>query len=418
MYTCPPRPWRTARALLPALALVSVCACNHVALPRPTNARPVLPADADGIGVGREVYFDGGRRQVRFVVDTHSLRIEVANFCDALGWMITCRKPEFTDDQGLMGDTPTEYGPHAKIAPSPKLAEYDEDGDFATGSSAKLVAFVWVDAGPLPSTYTDLLLVNGFTCVYLRHSGEFNAFVTPAATGTCPAEMTPDPATALRVVVANPPSGNAGDLPPVTRFHEGSGDRRIGVPQLGLRCGKRWCIILPRGAVVRPMRAPYLKDNTEQRTWSTYGWGDTQTLADTVEDKLTRGELLGSIIPETSLEAHSAAGFAPDEFIKVATVKFWTSPSKKYKDDWHFRRGNNGVYLKRTSSGDMVGEIRNTTKLLWIIPVWRHSYEVPITQYKHLHKPPATARFLWSKYDEDLWVACEFGCCKIASGVR
>lgn len=344
----------------------------------------------------------------------HVLAPNIQEFCAALGWLQVCQTPEYTDDQNLMADKPYEYGPHAKIAPSPTLASHDEDADFPT-TRAALVAFVHVAAtATLPQTYQNLRLNTGFTCVYLRQrAGVFTAFLVKS-TGSCAPDADTLPASALRVLPAPLPRSfsSASDIPPVARFHEGISGGTRGVPLLGMRCGIRWCMIMPVGQS-DTLPLPHQGERADLRTWAVHGWHDVQTLASANSaGGLVRGPHVGAVIAEEKLEAMNAAGFAADKFARAATVRFWDDPTGRYKDVWHFRRGNNDVWLKKTASG-WQGQVRNTGKFLGIIPIY-YRYEVPVTRYLHTQLIPATARFLWSKTDEDLWVACELGCCKVS----
>lgn len=375
-------------------ALVLLASCNqYVANP---NMVKIAPGEIQG----------------PIQAPVHQLTPAVQAFCSALQWE-TCQYPEYTDDQRFRGALATEYGPHSKIAPSPQLALYAKDADFVA-AKAKLVAFVNVDTtGPLSEHYTALRLNAGFTCVYLRYDTQFAAYMTPESGGTCADSIDPDPSIALPVKAAPLPLGFAGDtsMPPVARFHEGIKGATTGVPLLGVRCGIKWCMILPVGADTLPL--PMQGERPNSRTWTVHGWHDVQTLSDMTGTTLVRGDRVAAVIPVDTLVHMNKGNFKAGVFEHVATVRFWNEPSPQYKERWHFKKGDNPVYLKKNASGVWEGEVRYKVWKWGIMPVTMH-YAMPVTRFVHSHEIPATARFMWSKFDEDLWVSCELGCCKVA----
>lgn len=343
----------------------------------------------------------------------------IARVCGNLNWTITCESPEYTDDQMLMGDSRNSYGPHAKILPSPQLVDYDDDSDFAA-PRAKLVALVNVDRTTrLPSTYSNLRLREGFTCVYLRFgtTRSFRAYLTPSSGETCDPDIDPGgPGMAVKAAPLPAPFRSATDIPPVARFHEGRSGATVGVPLLGFRCGIRWCFVMPEGEDVDTLPLPFQGQRPNVTTWAAHGWHDVQHLADlNAAGQPVRGALRGSVIPDVKLRALNVAGFTTGQPELVAVVHFDDAPTMKYESDWRFRKGINEVWLTKTASG-WDGEVRNERRVLF----WKRKYVIKrnVKQHKHDHALPATARFLWSKYDEDLWVACELGCCQVQGKTR
>jgi hypothetical protein len=339
---------------------------------------------------------------------------DVQTFCTRLAFT-TCDIPEYTDDQRFMGQTPQTYGPIAYIAPTPNLDTYTSDTDFQ-GTSAKLVAFVKVGTGVLPATYTDLRLTTGFQCLYLRHDGtSFAAYMTPpvASNPPCTPMIAPDASRMLPVKAAVNPSSfpGAANIPPVARFREGKQGASAGVPHIGVRCGDKWCMVLPQGADVDTLPVPHKGEHPNRRTWAVHGWGDEQHIAFVNSTAIERSTHEGSVLPVPELGSITDAMFRND-FQHVATVRFYQKPLGKYVSKWNYKKGENEVWIKRLNDTDWTAEIRNEAKFLGIPYTAKHT--VFVAWHSHGHPIPQAARFLWSDTDEDLWVACEDGCCKVS----
>jgi len=390
---------RLLRTLLPLIGLIVGGACT-------TDNSPVTSISPPG----------GGPPQFSFYNAQHDLLQNVAAFCFNLQWN-TCLRPEYTDDQALMGENKQTYGPPAFIAPAENLDSFTGDNSFQ--AAPVLVAYVHVllDAAPLPSTYTDLKLNYGDNCVYLGHlNGSFKSFVVPAQNATC-APTLPNPLpTPLNVqAIASAAFPGHGNIPPVARFHEGQKGQSAGVPFLGMKCGDKWCLVLAdgQGQPVSEWKPPHDGVHNNRRSWAVYGWNDSQHLAIRKQGGgLDRSSMRVSVVAVPNLGNITEAQYTQD-FQHVATVYWSGSPSDKYRDNWHYKKGHNEVYLKRVTDQDWRGEIRHVRQMPWgdwvtsitPVPVVRRDHGVPL---------PGTARFLWTATDEDLWIACEEGCCRVA----
>jgi hypothetical protein len=349
---------------------------------------------------------------VQLYSPNHELLQEASAFCANLSWT-TCLKPEFTDDQAFMGPDKQTYGPTAFIAPAENLNSHQSQSAFA--GPPVLVAYVLVPQSPIPlsSSYTDLRLGYGNHCVFLIHTGnEYKAYLVPQATQNCDPYPTPLPQHELRVVaIASAAFPGHPNIPPVARFHEGIKGPLNGVAFLGFKCADRWCLVLPQaqaGETVSEWAPPHRGVHENLKTWSVYGWNDSQHLAvQNPNGGLMRSTMRASVVADTNLgnltEAHFAQGFQ-----HVATVFFSGGTTGKYKDAWNYRRGENEVFIRKIDDTTWVGEIRRKRLFGWSVkqvPVHRRGHNTPI---------PATARFMWTSTDEDLWIECDDGCCRVS----
>jgi hypothetical protein len=352
----------------------------------------------------------------------HTLNPQITALCLDLGWF-TCNIPEYTDDQALMGDTKDTYGPYALVVPSPSLQNITSPTAF--GTNGTLVAFVYVAEGPRPSTYTELGLVSGFTCFYLKHDGtNLRAFVSPAAPGC--ALTAPTAAVEHPLKVAAMPTGfpAATDIPGVARFHEGNKGNSKGRPAIGWRCATAWCVVLPlpTGGSNADTLGLWHKSWLPQtwRTSAVHGWHDVQTVAlppATSPGALQRSTLEMAVVPTPELRDYNDNHTWPmGTWVHAATVVVPKTPVGKYLNSWQFAIGHNMIFLRKTGARAfearlmqyVVGPDGNMN-----LAVIRN---LPLTRRQHANYVPSTARFMWSPSDEDLWISCEMGCCMVSSG--
>jgi hypothetical protein len=256
---------RSVRKSLRVLLVVGVvgAACNTELTPVTTVN--IAPPQPQPISAG-QIYSQD-----------HQLIDAAGGFCRNLQWT-TCFSPEYTDDQAFMGENKQIYGPAAFIAPAQNLNSHTSDNAFQ--ASPVLAGYVYVlpSQGALPSTYTDLRLNSGHNCVYLWHTGgAFRAYVV-APTGTCGA-YTANPADQLNVLaIASAAFPGHPNIPPVARFHEGNKGPMAGVPFLGMKCGDKWCLVLPQaqGQNVSEWSPPHAGVHNNLKSWVVYGWNDSQ----------------------------------------------------------------------------------------------------------------------------------------------
>jgi hypothetical protein len=151
------------------------------------------------------------------------------------------------------------------------------------------------------------------------------------------------------------------------------------------------------------------------KTWQVYGWSDVQTLAlppNTSPGDPRRSTIQASIIADEALESRNQNGWTQGLFARVATYWFEYPPSDKYYSDWRLKRGRNEIWMRKTAAGTYEAELRFLTASGQIQFVRR----LGVQRFDHNGViPPATARFLWIAGDEDVWVACEDGCCRVST---
>ena len=326
--------------------------------------------------------------------------------CRRIEWR-TC-DPLWTDDQALKGDA-GDYGPHAYIVPSPAVRTFVHDADF---NQPQLVGLVYVKPGARPANYVNLNFTQDYTCIFLQSSGTtFRAFLVPRAVGDCTG-VTASGSTFEVKAAPVPASFNAGSdsanaalIPPVARFHEGSKGSDKEIPLLGVRCGNKWCFILPVPGR-DSLNLPHKGDHATIKTWEVHGWHDVQHLS---KKKVTgvgfdRTPHESSIVPDVDLATKNFALGAQH----AATIKFWGNPTGDYATKWGFSNGENELFLmKSTIAGKEYwhGVVLNRNGGL--TPVYVEKWH-PGTN------PPATARFRWDVDDEGIWVACDAGCCYVS----
>lgn len=340
----------------------------------------------------------------------------------------TCANPIFTDDQGLM-DNSGQPGPHAYVAPADGLKMLRNAAAF---TDLTYVGFVWIKpdeivGGTLPDNYLNLLLNptrDGVTCMYLRWNGKvFDAYMVAAAAVPCPDKPDVTDSQKLEVRAApNPPNWASGSeedqadrIPPVARFHEGNKHGVKGIPLIGIRCGGKWCMLLPRDhdvpATVDTANLAHKGYKKNGKTWEVHGWHDVQHLSEptTAPRKFTFTNHDASIVATESLGSYDWTVPVPRH---AATIHFPNDPTGSYAGLWHYLKGDNDLYVWKDAAGKWQGYIQNEKG------PWYHKTTYIISvNVDQVHKgtnPPATARFRWSNQDEDVWVECETGCCYVS----
>jgi hypothetical protein len=348
---------------------------------------------------------------------THGFSPGFLAVCQAMNWTANCSDPVFTDDQRVRLANGT-FGRHGYIAPAPGLQGWLLP-DFAT---PRLVALVWFKSEGGQPGGTDWLPAD-LTCLYLQAQG--NGFVgsMQPGSGTCPA--TPGQgATPLDVEAISSPSAfssgteaqQSAQVPAVARFHEGAKkSASADVILLGTKCAARWCVFSPAQQGAKPRAAAHRGLNPQWRTWAINGWSDAQRLAIGTAPNLEVSNLTSSVIADTGLAnkmwlVANGATHAPTIAQHAATIVMRERPgSTTYSTRWHLQQGYNELYLWRDASNTWYGEIQNV--------VGTTLYRIRIyVEKKHAGtNPPATARFRWNADDEEVWVACEGGCCYVSA---
>jgi len=349
----------------------------------------------------------------------HGFDSSFVNACRAMNWS-TCDDPIFSDDQRFKVKG-TSFGAHVYVAPSPRLPFYT-DTSFGT---PQLVGLVYLKTEPgtptLPDTYTGMHLIYGTSCMYLRSSQQvFYGYIAPVPPdGKCLTSYTPNPDHRVAAFVQNSPgepgSGRAksAPIPPVARLHEGAtADDSSVAPMIGLLCGSNWCVLQATGTLT-VARAAHQDVNTADHTWNAFGWFDSQHLAipKPVGAGVMPSNQNASIIAKKDLANNTwlLPTGAPGRAQHAATFYLKDGPVSEYDQLWHLRKGQNKLYVWRVDANTWRGEIRNRSGLT--------TYRIPV-HVSQKHKgtnPPYTARFRWSADDDEIWVACEGGCCYVTA---
>lgn len=337
------------------------------------------------------------------------------DFAEANGYNHWCI-PEYHDDQRFsMGSAgnPLHLGPLAHTLASPQLGAITSHAGFDAGWVNVALVDVEDPVTPMPAPYRALGLMISRSCMYLRHDhgGAAPTFVglmvTAPSSGVCP--TTPDRARGqlLGVTEEAPVAGEA-EYPPVTRFVEwGSGQTAVGV-----RCGDHWCNVGARD-VPRPAHAAVGALSASSRG-VVKGWFDDQLLAvrsSTAPHGLQRAAR-ASVIPDPGLGDVTIARFL-EGYQRVATAYFPSAPPKKYERAG-FGQGSTSIELRATRAQTAAG----ADTLIWTARLTngRSSVIRKVFRTDHSHwlsSMPATARWRWNARDEDLWVACAVGCCRV-----
>lgn len=120
-----------------------------------------------------------------------------------------------------------------------------------------------------------------------------------------------------------------------------------------------------------------------------------------------------SVVADARLHSYNTNGW-PSGFVRVATIRHFLPPSDKYQTEWKLKRGFNDILMKKLPNGEFAAQLWHIVTFGGVdIPIFSRTLHV--TRVDHGRPIPATVRFLWSPRDEDVWVACDDGCCKIST---
>jgi len=329
--------------------------------------------------------------------------------------------PEYHDEQRL-SDGGNDYGPLAKVYAFPEAAALNAHTDFDTRFINVAILTVGPGSGPLPGPYNALHLNTGANCVWLQHlhfgSGKaawWGAVSRPDNAGVCG-----NTTAQLITAIAEQPNTDPTWYPPVSRFEESHGR----VPNIGVKCGNAWCIIGPgvNGQLKQPSFTGAGPIPTTPQ-WQVKGWFDDQTVgAPGTPSNFGIKPTVGlSVVPKSDLASKNYAAFAAG-WVEVATVLVpqGISLPDKYKDinpGYGFVLGENTISITaRMENGEVVwrARVRNSR-----FPAGReHEYSHPVKWTDHSGVTtfvPATARWRWNDADEEMWIRCDIGCCRVTS---
>lgn len=338
-----------------------------------------------------------------------SARIRMQTFLQTeLRWT-TWNIFEYNDEQSL--DYGGNYGPLANVFANPNLGSFSQADYRDTGI---IVAVVFIDPSnaSVPSGYRKLGLVPDFTCVVMQWTtaGQWRAYAVKSTDRTCPRDAGV-PLTVREVGSSTDPK----DYPPVARFQITQKRRNI----IGVRCLVKWCELGLEAddEVEAPEHAaePMMATNTQANV---PGWHDYQRVG---HDKLSidmdwfpiavrfKPVLRSSIVPERGLGDWDSTHFTRDTGVLVARIFTRGNPPKKYANVG-IRTGWTQLRLRRDSvHGWSARYVAGREMSAWFkVQRTDHHHDLPTGQ-----RIPGTARWRWDEMDEEIWVACDVGCCRV-----
>jgi len=294
----------------------------------------------------------------------------------------------YNDEQRLPGNGNRDYGAIvrlyvAPVAPSP--------ANEANGALVALMEVLGGDGQPR-NAYNMLKIGNDILptlyCVFIKTTGNpqqpYDGYVTPVQSDhtTC----TPI-GTTNQYKLSATPDPTSQDAPYVARFVMDDHDK----PAIAVGClnGSTTTYVvchLGRG-VYSDKKA--LADQQEIAVPSSSG--------DTVPD---RSGITGSVTPTGT----QTIGTQP---IQVATINLSAAPpTPSIYATWGLGSGDNGVWLHKDNANNYFVQFVQGSGA----PGSQTSF--PMTRNGH-STVPTGARWLWNDGDEDLWLACDQGCCTV-----
>jgi hypothetical protein len=223
------------------------------------------------------------------------------------------------------------------------------------------------------------------------------------------------PSTINRPVVRTQVSGNQLNYPAGVRFVDTEGL----LPRVGVPCVDHWCEMGKAPDAYTPGDSPSgsIADQVK-------GWHDEQKIAErpggpgTAIKRGTRAR----VTPIPNL-----AGVQPDEYVtpgqggiigvKLATVKMSGPPTGKYSSIWGIGNGLSSLWVRRVNTtGGVQYQAQFTPGMSSTPNPTGQWFVVQHSTHTEIQPIPGVARWLWDANDEEIWLACEQGCCEITSG--
>jgi hypothetical protein len=337
-------------------------------------------------------------------------------------------EPEYHDIQRLVTRDSAHFGPITSVSPAQDLLSIGDDEFDQPSGPGIHVAVVSVKGDPDPDTipsYTDLKLrTAGDYCITIRGKNmSWTGYVLPLVDGRCVFDE--GSAADREVQVRAHPRGpftNRLDYPGAVRWDEGEveavdtdGKKRAALqPTIGVRCGIRWCEIGPRDFRTRPVELA-THPKIPQRKWARVrGWNDQQWLA--MPEGIT-GQLVpryrAVIVPHQDLETYDL-----DKFRKawqpVAYVLLQGPPESSSK----YGKAGLGPDVKTLSLKAEDGKTpagKDTT--FWFALIEGSATQYNVDRADHAGDViPSVTRWAWDEADEDMWIPCDDGCCRVLLG--
>jgi hypothetical protein len=298
----------------------------------------------------------------------------------------------YNDEQRLPGPGNDDYGAIVRLYVAPRAPTPTEL------SGGAIVGLLEVEGGndQTAAAYTSLKIDNSSAqklyCVYLQSSNSpgnpWDGFVTPVNGTTC------TPIENKYKLQASEADGTETDDPYVARFVEDN----AGLPAIGVGCLTAFCHL---GQAVGNGHSP--KADEQQLALPGAASGNSIPVH--------RGSA-GRVTPVAGLGALKKANFQKGPQL-VATVWLATAPDPTIKSKyviWGLQQGDNGVWLALDAAGNWSAQFVPGTGA----PTTQQPFVVS-RPTDHTMPPvvPPNARWVWSDNDEEIWVACDQGCCTI-----
>jgi hypothetical protein len=331
---------------------------------------------------------------------------------------------EFNDEQSL--DTDGNYGPLAMVFANPGLGSFSQN-DYADTGIIAAVVFIDPAQTDLPDSYReDLGLYPDFTCIVMQwQANKWIAYSVKSDDRTCRTTTgTRFPLNVREVYSSTDPK----DYPPVTRFQITRKRHNI----IGVRClradaptAPSWCELGTQAgdAVEDPeyYTDPAIPSNVQAKipAWHDYQRvGHKKWSADwewpPIAERI-KPVMKGTVIPLTGIGDLDSLQFKTDTGLVVAYVYIGDKSWKKY-DGMGIKRGWTALRLRLNPASGRWGA-RYVSLATRTASKWYHVER----KDHHAHFPPGvrmpgTARWRWDDKDEEIWVVCDIGCCRVTSG--
>ena len=300
----------------------------------------------------------------------------------------------YNDEQRLPGNGLNDYGAVVRLYVAPQPPTQAQLGS-ATGVNVALIEVEGGNGSHL-AAYTKIGIDNDagptLYCVFLKSGNapdSYDGYVTPVKPDhTC----TPIAHNSAIKISAEVDAGDP-DVPYVARFVEDASGR----PAIGVGClaGTPATMVfchLGRGVGM----GKHARDDEQ----------DLAIPAPGSVPPVSRSTIRGKISP---VIGETGFGATP---VQVATISLSADPDplipSKYKT-WGLAKGDNGVWISVDAQGNWWAQFVPSGIAL----VAQTKFQITRTAHSSGPQVPAAARWLWNDNDEDVWVACDMGCCTI-----
>jgi hypothetical protein len=354
--------------------------------------------------------------------------------------------PEFHDcqrfivyrDTAVYGDTAVVYDSLYAIFAAGGLDSLDTTlavlDSSHTGKVALAAAEIYAEG-----VYRLLGIRDVFSCLYIYRDSIWRAKMVPVGTAerNCghPIDPTTLSGTALEVHRDATTRFREQDFPPVARWEWDPGHHW---QVIGLKCGRAWCEIGPRGFRTAPPQVmSFAAPPKSRRTRMVKGWYDDQFLATVTPNGDVRpSSIWGTIYPDSGLDEYDTlTTFTRGSWVHVADVALQdlsgtTNPPNPYKARMNLDltvpgEGLNSLYLCRGTKAQCHVNLSRPCDgdgQWWSMVVDATPTDSSPARYMcELRRPhnelgthvPGTARWRWMASDETTWKRCDNGCCEL-----